>query len=496
MIGSGNYRDQRNNLNSWNGKSQSSSILEGSVTSINQDNQVVFTTPSNGDFILNNLQDSINTGDHLRIQVKKDDTSGILSGTILKINSRTLDISETRSFNLRNISLENGFSIDTSKAIISPGTEIEAKLLSNDIRNFLNNASLRNGLPEKDLVAFGLKNASLFQSLSEAELGASFVLKTLDTISQNTNLSYHINSEGQLVIDAKLIQQNPFGTKILATPLGLMSVSKEILIPKNRILRLILENVISNSPNIAVINDVVNKSTDFLRKIQNYWPALMKLSKFLKLKSDSKEFEEEVRKMFPGTDSDMLYKIIKYAEAIKSGNIANIIGSDTIAKFKDSGAEDIINELAEDFFELQRIYSTNGDLNNWQTMLIPIFDGEIIQHTKIFTRKSYKDGSGQIRFIVELTLESNGDMQLDGLVTMILGVNKKSKVQKFDLVIRTIKPLDHTLKSGIQEIFINNQKIIGISGAVRFEKVDDFKVNPYDEITKNKQNSTWSSYIA
>ena len=129
-------------------------------------------------------------------------------------------------------------------------------------------------------------------------------------------------------------------------------------------------------------------------------------------------------------------------------------------------------------------------------MLIPIFDGEIIQHTKIFTRKSYKDGSGQIRFIVELTLESNGDMQLDGLVTMILGVNQKSKVQKFDLVIRTIKPLDHKLKSGIQEIFINNQKIIGISGAVRFEKVDDFKVNPYDEITKNKQDSAGSSYLA
>ena len=123
-------------------------------------------------------------------------------------------------------------------------------------------------------------------------------------------------------------------------------------------------------------------------------------------------------------------------------------------------------------------------------MLVPIFDGEIIQHTKLFIRKSYKDGTGQIRFIVELTLESNGDIQLDGLVTLILGIDNRSKVKKFDLVIRTLRALEQSLKSGIQEIFIDNQKIIGISGGVRFEQVDEFKVKPYDEITKNTQDTS------
>jgi hypothetical protein len=495
-IGSGSYRDSRTNLTPYGAKS-SPSILEGSITSVDQNKQVVFTTPSNGDFVLNNLQNSLSKGDTLKIQITSGKASGILSGTILEINNNALEESAAKSLNLRNISTGPDVKIATSSNFVSSGASIETKLLTNNIKDFFQKISSETGIAARDLAVFGLKNAAVSGALSNASIGSSFIFRTLDTIEQSKgNLTYSVNQQGQFIIEAKLIQQNPFGSNILVTPLGLMSMSKDILIPKNHSLQLLLENVINSSKSGAVINDVVNKSTDFLRKIQNHWPALAKLSKFLKLKADSKEFTEEVRKMFPGTDSDMLYKIIKYSEAIKSGNILNIIGKDTLEKFKESGAEDIINELADDFFELQKIYSSNNDLDNWQTMLVPIFDGDIVQHTKIFTRKSCKDGIGQIRLIIELTLEAGGEMQLDGLVSLILGVNNKSKVQKFDLIIRTLSPLDKHLKSGIQEIFINNQKIIGISGGLRFEQVDSFKVRPLDEISKNKQKDNDSGYIA
>jgi hypothetical protein len=497
-IGSGNYRDQRNNLNLPGAKALSSSILEGRITAVDQNQQLVFTTSSNGDFILNNLQNTLNTGDKLKIQIKRGDASGILSGTILEINDSVLEESTNRSLNLRNISTATDVKIDTSSKIINFGTNLETKLLTNNIKDFIQKASSETGIPAKDLVNFGIKNAALFQSMASAEVGSSFIFKALDVVEQSkSKLSYNIDEQGRFIVEAKLIKQNPFGSNILITPLGLLSISKDIMIPKDHSLQLLLENIINNAKTGAIISDVVNKSTDFLRKIQNYWPALTKLTKFLKLKSDSKEFEEEVKKMFPGTDSDMLYKIIKYAEAIKSGNISNIISKETLEKFKSSGAEDIINELADDFFELQKIYSSNNDLDNWQTMLVPIFDGDAVQHTKIFTRKSSKDGIGQIRLIIELTLESDGEMQLDGLVSLILGINNKSTVQKFDLVIRTLKPLDKKLRSGIQEIFINNQKIIGISGNLRFEQVDIFKVRPLDDVKNNKQKGeSGDGYIA
>jgi len=497
MIGSGNYRDQRNNLNSPGVKAPSSSILEGRVTSVDQNQQVVFTTSSNEDFILNNLPNILNTGDKLKIQIKKGDASGILSGTILEINNRALEESASKSLNLKSIPAGTYVKISTSANMLNSGANIETKLLTNNIKDFMQNASAATGMSARDLSAFALKNAAVFQGLSNGDVGSSFIFKVLDTIEQSKEkLSYQVDEQGRFIVEAKLIKQNPFGSNILITPMGLMSVSKDIMIPKDYSLRLVLENIINNSKTGAVISDVVNKSTDFLRKIQNYWPALTKLTKFLKLKSDSKEFEEEVRKMFPGTDSDMLYKIIKYAEAIKSGNISSIIGPGTLEKFKASGAEDIINELADDFFELQKIYSSNNDLDNWQTILVPIFDGEVMQHTKIFTRKSCKDGIGQIRMIIELSLESDGEMQLDGLVSLILGINNKSRVQKFDLVIRTLKPLDNNLRSGIQEIFINNQKIIGISGSLRFEKVDSFKVKPMEEMRQDKGAKDGGGYIA
>jgi hypothetical protein len=201
------------------------------------------------------------------------------------------------------------------------------------------------------------------------------------------------------------------------------------------------------------------------------WPALRNL--VAALEEDAPDLAQQaLASAVPRVGPTLAAGMLMFVAAMRNGNLRNWLGDQTIETLERAGHGGLVKQLADDVAVLPRLAETQP--NGWQTLLLPVFDGEALRQIRMSLRRSPKDENGErkdgARFIVEVELSKLGPLQLDGLVRM----------PQFDLAVRTRENLPPDLRANITEIFHDALQATGLKGAVAFQASRDLRPGPFE----------------
>lgn len=180
---------------------------------------------------------------------------------------------------------------------------------------------------------------------------------------------------------------------------------------------------------------------------------------------------------------NLLSSIFNYASAIGSGDFRSWLGKNNAKWLEDNGHEDLLKKAEGEFASVARQY-TDAPPRSWQSLFFPIALGGELQQARLFVKRDRKQkdtGNGatneeDTRFVVEMDLTQLGEMQMDGFVR-----NNNKSIQ-FDLIIRSNMALSQEIQKDILDIYNNIGELTGYHGALSFQTVREFPVNPMEEI--------------
>jgi len=166
--------------------------------------------------------------------------------------------------------------------------------------------------------------------------------------------------------------------------------------------------------------------------------------------------------------------LLFFIAALSGGDVNRWLGDRGTQALKDAGRGSLLARLGQDFGQLSRQVESGG--GDWRLFLIPMLDGNQVQQIRFFERHgSHKRGGRgddqdgeSTHFILEVELARLGDMQLDGLV----------RKQRFDLMLRTHRPLPEAMRSKITEIFNEANDIAGYVGSIGFQASRKWRFMP------------------
>ncbi|MHA1599211.1 MAG: hypothetical protein ACTSW2_00170, partial [Alphaproteobacteria bacterium] len=167
--------------------------------------------------------------------------------------------------------------------------------------------------------------------------------------------------------------------------------------------------------------------------------------------------------------------LLFFLAALNGGDMGRWLGSQAIQTLKNAGLDNLLTRLGQDFGQLSRHVESGG--TDWRLFLIPLHDGSQVQQIRFFERHgSHGRGDGRredesTRFILEIELSRLGDMQIDGLV----------RGKRFDLMLRTHRPLPGMMCHDITEIFSEANEAAGFTGNIGFQASRDWRFMPIDD---------------
>jgi len=261
------------------------------------------------------------------------------------------------------------------------------------------------------------------------------------------------------------------GSSLLRTPFGLLrlpvpaheppgsQIALELLTPRN-----------AAGARMASIGHELGTPRQILALGQE-WPALRNL--VAALETETPELAQQVlATALPRVGPTLAAGMLLFVAAMRNGNLRNWLGEQTVETLERRGHGGLVKQLADDMAVLPRLAETQP--NGWQTLLLPVYDGEALRQIRMSLRRSRKDENGErkdgARFIIEAELSKLGPLQLDGLVRM----------PQFDLAVRTRENLPPELRANIVEIFNDAMQATGMKGAVAFQVARDLRPGPFE----------------
>ncbi len=157
--------------------------------------------------------------------------------------------------------------------------------------------------------------------------------------------------------------------------------------------------------------------------------------------------------------------ILFFLQALSGGDLRGWLGGPAVEALQSAGRGDLVSRLSQDFAQLARLSEAAG--GDWRLLAIPLVDGNQVQQLRLFLRRRHsRPGHGAddksdsaTRFVLEVALASFGDLQLDGLV----------REQRFDLILRSRRPLSSDMRRDIAAIFNEANDVAGHSGQISFQ---------------------------
>jgi len=460
---------------------QPGSVVQGSVSSIDEDGRAIISTKY-GKFSIDNLFD-LHKGDKISLTIST--TEERLLSTITLINDlpsksvEQVELQFTSKPSPTNVTQtanpKSPIQIDISNI---PTTQHNLKATL----NYLNLSNLN-------------KNSIPYKIWSDVKSGSTVEFKVVKETNEIFS-PYQITGE--------IIEDSSDKTKqLIKTSFGILSTDNaNIHVGK----KLTLEIKSVNNIDVTTKLNILSIS-DFMFKLNNNWSALKQLSNiFVKLrpKSNKSEFAKinmDIDDSDPVQNiKDMITKFMN--PFINKQEIKTL--SENLSKLKElygmqppvesvfteetelgraKRTESINTTLSEDKIDCSKhVYkppvevelgkgaiNIKEDSNNWISFFIPIFDGEKIINNKILIRRR-KDQI--LRFIIEMSLEQLGEIQIDGYVK--LSVNNIP--ESFDLILKFKDSPNNMLQNKISEMFLLHQNLSGIRGSLNFKQVKDFKI--------------------
>ena len=150
--------------------------------------------------------------------------------------------------------------------------------------------------------------------------------------------------------------------------------------------------------------------------------------------------------------------------ALKGGDIGRWLGAEPLRVLERAGRGDLATRLKADFGQLSRLAQDAG--GDWRLFVLPVIGDGDVRQIRFFLRKhDGEDGESRShapptgRFVVELTLSTLGELQLDGL----------TRPQRLDAVLRSRAPLPEAVAREVTRIFDDQSAADGLYGELRFE---------------------------
>jgi hypothetical protein len=153
--------------------------------------------------------------------------------------------------------------------------------------------------------------------------------------------------------------------------------------------------------------------------------------------------------------------MMAFVAAARQGNPRSWLGEQTVDSLLRTGHGHLIDRLADDFVVANRVAADTGP-HGWQTLLLPLYDGERLQQIRFYWQRQKRKSNGRkdgTRFVVEAELTKLGTLQLDGIFDK----------PQFDLVVRSSTSLPAPIRSDIIEIFGDALLATNLKGAVSFQ---------------------------
>jgi hypothetical protein len=177
--------------------------------------------------------------------------------------------------------------------------------------------------------------------------------------------------------------------------------------------------------------------------------------------------------ILPRAGAAMGAELLFLLSALKGGDMRAWIGEDNLKRLesvKGGGGEksDILSRLSSEFASLKTIPENVTD-GQWRSVLIPILaEGQVQPIEYFYKKQQHEDAINGSRnsdhFMVELDLSHMGKMQLDGLV------QKQGKRLQFDLIIRSERMWEESIRNDLRTIYQTAQSISRFTGMLTFRQ--------------------------
>ncbi len=248
------------------------------------------------------------------------------------------------------------------------------------------------------------------------------------------------------------------GETMVETPVGMLALEQRLALPPGTLLAL---QLLAATPPAPPDDASVTQSAT--------WPALAQALSALdhalpdlaaQLRSD----------LMPASGQQLAGTLLFLMSALNSGAWP---GAKVASALDLSGRRDLRLRLDGDIEELRQLAEpASGD---WRVFVLPLLAGGLIRPVRLYLRRRAAAAAPQepgSHFILEVETSRLGALQLDGLV----------RPQRFDLVLRSHRPLFAEMRHEIAEIFRNATTASGLAGDISFATASRFAVAPLEAL--------------
>jgi hypothetical protein len=260
------------------------------------------------------------------------------------------------------------------------------------------------------------------------------------------------------------------GHPVLQTPIGTLTLEARAMLPVGS--RVVFQLVLDSLPRGATGQPFESEALP--SSLARAWPEVEEAARVLHESTPPSAGGGPGALVIPQPGPRLASGLLFFFAALSGGDVNRWLGDRGTQALKDAGRGSLLARLGQDFGQLSRQVESGG--GDWRLFLIPMLDGNQVQQIRFFERHgSHKRGGRgdsqdgeSTHFILEVELARLGDMQLDGLV----------RKQRFDLMLRTHRPLPEAMRAKITEIFNEANDIAGYVGSIGFQASRKWRFMP------------------
>ena len=273
------------------------------------------------------------------------------------------------------------------------------------------------------------------------------------------------------------------GQPIARTPLGIIALPVDAKVTVRSVLTLhVVEAklVPPGAPSPAITGGNAGATTT-LTDLTHRWDTLREVVSLLSAQANPAA-QQFMQTVLPQPTAELPTTVFFFMAALRGGDVRQWLGDEAVRFLEQSGKGDLLAKLGAEFATLRQAYTDTPDSVRWQTLLFPVFDGEELHQARLYVKRDGHAGSDDevrsTRFVAEMSPESFGKLQFDGLFMT------SGNARKFSLAVRSQQALPTDVEREIGQLFERSLRETPIAGDLDFQVVEHFPIDPMEDILR------------
>ncbi len=301
------------------------------------------------------------------------------------------------------------------------------------------------------------------ENMQTAKMPEDTLLKILEPL-QNRQIAGVVKTDGNI--------------RFIETPIGkIFPEDVSAKLPVEARVAVKLQNIFQEGAKLK-LSDILPDFATIAKHGESQLPTFSKLEetpllqKILQPLAGKPQQAVQILQKFPALNENMLPNLVNFMKAAVHEDISLWLGKKFVQELDDMGkqgkeAMNILNDLVAP--------PTGRNLQSWRVIEIPFYNGENISKIKVSVRRQEADDenepskrgkSGGTRFVVDTAFSKLGAFQFDGFAV--------ANERRFDLIIRTSKPVDDDLYANIIRLFKTSLHQVDYHGNVNINVKENF----------------------